>query len=113
VTRPSGQRVNDIFEACGEVADVVALRGVPQIPHAVLTRALERLLELIGEAANSMTEEERAAYPDVPWRDITRLRIVLAHHYQRVDPQQVWAIAFGEIPRLAGSLGAPTRRDNP
>jgi hypothetical protein len=25
-------------------------------------------------------------YPDIAWRDIIGLRIVLAHHYHRVDP---------------------------
>jgi uncharacterized protein with HEPN domain len=32
------------------------------------------------------------------------LRIVLAHHYHRVDPGQVWAIATSEVPRLAEGI---------
>jgi uncharacterized protein with HEPN domain len=32
------------------------------------------------------------------------LRTVLAHHYHRVDPNQVWAIAAVELPRLVGLL---------
>lgn len=71
--------------------------------------AVERLLEIIGESANSLSEEFRADYPDVPWRDVIGLRIVLAHHYHRVDPNQVWVIASGEVPHLAGSL----RRSQP
>lgn len=44
----------------------------------------------------------------MPWRDITRSRIVLAHHYHRVDPELVWAMATGEVPALAEALrGAP------
>ena len=43
----------------------------------------ERLLEIIGEAANQLSDETREAYLSVQWRDITRLRIVLAHHYHR------------------------------
>jgi uncharacterized protein with HEPN domain len=34
------------------------------------------------------------------------LRILLTHHYQRVDPEQVWQIVEGEIPRLAAALRA-------
>gem|GEM_PF-4996945 len=37
--------------------------------------------------------EATERHPSVPWRDITRLRIVLAHHYHRVDPDQVRVIA--------------------
>jgi uncharacterized protein with HEPN domain len=66
--------------------------------------AVERLLEIIGESANSLSDEFRASYPDVPWRDIIGLRIVLAHHYHCVDPNQVWAIAAEEVPRLAEHL---------
>jgi uncharacterized protein with HEPN domain len=40
----------------------------------------------------------------VNWRDITRLRIVLAHHYQRVDPEQVWNIAVVEVPALLAAI---------
>jgi uncharacterized protein with HEPN domain len=40
----------------------------------------------------------------VPWRDIIGLRVVLAHHYHRVDPNQVWVIAVDEVPRLAQQL---------
>ena len=33
------------------------------------------------------------------------LRVVLAHHYHRVDPNQVWVIAEIEVARLAAQLG--------
>jgi uncharacterized protein with HEPN domain len=66
--------------------------------------ATERLLEIIGESANTLTDEFRAHHPEVPWRDIIGLRIVLAHHYHRVDPNQVWIIATREVPRLAAQL---------
>jgi uncharacterized protein with HEPN domain len=57
-----------------------------------------------GESANSLSDEFRARYPDVPWRDIIGLRVVLAHHYHRVDPNQVWVIAVNEVSRLAEQL---------
>jgi uncharacterized protein with HEPN domain len=62
--------------------------------------AVERLLEIIGESARAMTDDARAQYPDIPWSDIIGLRTVLAHHYHRVDPDQVWAIATDDIPAL-------------
>jgi uncharacterized protein with HEPN domain len=40
-------------------------------------------------------------------RDVIGLRVVLAHHYHRVDPNQVWVIASVEVPRLAEYLRSP------
>jgi uncharacterized protein with HEPN domain len=69
-----------------------------------LRLAVERLLEIVGEAARALSDEGRARYPEVPWPDVTGLRTVLAHHYHRVDPSQVWALATTEVPRLVQHL---------
>ncbi len=106
MTRRDDQRITDILDACGELADLATMRDQGDVPHWVLDRAAERLLELVDEASGTLSEATRAGYADVPWRDITRLRILLAHHYQRVDPDQVWAIVDGEIPRLVTALRA-------
>jgi uncharacterized protein with HEPN domain len=73
----------------------------------VLQLAVERLLEIIGEAARALTDETRGQYAGINWRDITRLRILLAHHYHRVDPDQVWSIAVDDVPMLAQALTDP------
>jgi len=66
--------------------------------------AVERLLEIIGEAARALSDECRARFAEVPWSDVVGLRTVLAHHYRRVDPNQVWTIAAVEVPRLVAQL---------
>ena len=63
-----------------------------------------RSLEVIGEAASQVSAEFRGVHSEIPWRDIIGLRVVLAHHYHRVDPGQVWAIAATEVPRLVQDL---------
>jgi len=40
----------------------------------------------------------------VPWRDVSALRILLAHHYHRVDLDQVWQIASESVPELNSAL---------
>ena len=106
MTRRDDQRIADILEACEELADLATMRNQGEIPRWVLNRAAERLLELVGEASTALSEGTRAGYPEVPWRDITRLRVLLAHHYHRVDPDQVWVVVDGEIPRLVTALRA-------
>jgi uncharacterized protein with HEPN domain len=106
MTRRDDQRIADILDACRDLDDLGRLREEGSTPGWVLNRAAERLLEVIGEASGALSQQVRGRHPAVPWRDITRLRILLTHHYQRVDPEQVWQIVEGEIPRLAAALRA-------
>ena len=43
-------------------------------------------------------------HPNVAWSAVRRLRIVLAHHYHRVDTEQVWTIATSDILRMVADL---------
>jgi uncharacterized protein with HEPN domain len=47
---------------------------------------LYRLL-VIGEAVKTLPAELLDREPEVPWREVARLRDLLTHHYYRVDPQ--------------------------
>ena len=47
---------------------------------------LYRLL-VIGEAVKALPPDLLDREPKVPWREVARLRDLLAHHYYRVDPQ--------------------------
>jgi len=78
------------------------------VPHRLDSPTAERLLEIIGEAANALSDDTKARHPELPWADVTRLRIVLAHHYHRVDAQQVWVIARDDVPALVQTLEADT-----
>jgi uncharacterized protein with HEPN domain len=82
------------------VAEIVARGKIEFLADTILQRAMERLLEIIGEAANALSDESRVAFPGVPWRDIMDLRILLAHHYFRIDEEQVWIIASASVPEL-------------
>jgi uncharacterized protein with HEPN domain len=105
VSRRDDDRLDDIREQCVRIERLVT-RGRSVFDQDELVRlAMERVLEIVGEAANALGAETRARYPDADWRRITRLRILLAHHYHRVDPDQVWTIAVEEIPRLSEQLG--------
>jgi len=86
---------------CAELAEVVGQRERGGVPEMVLLRAAERLLEILGEAATQVSPDTRALYPQVDWRGLGRLRIVLAHQYHRTDPHLVWQYAGEDVPFLA------------
>lgn len=68
--------------------------------------ALERAIEIVGEAAKNVSEEARSTYPSIPWKDITRTRDLFAHAYFKIDPEILWAIATKNLPELIEELEA-------
>lgn len=93
-----------MVDAADEIASFIEVGREAWEKDRLRQLAVERLLEIIGEAANSMSEEFRSQHPDIPWRDIIGLRVLLAHHYHRIDPGQVWVIAAAEVPRLVQDI---------
>lgn len=57
-------------------------------------------LEIIGEAANRVSEDVRARHPEVPWRAIIDLRNLLAHGYDYVLLDRVWQVVVADLPPL-------------
>ena len=57
-------------------------------------------LQIVGEAARSMSTETRKKHSEINWRDIIDFRNLLVHEYFRVDLQIVWQIVEQEIPTL-------------
>ena len=58
-----------------------------------LRSAVERQIEIIGEAARRISKEFRDQYPNLPWRRIIAQRNVLAHEYGEIRHEWIWRIA--------------------
>lgn len=65
----------------------------------VLSLALVRLLEIVGEAANRVSNDLQAQYPQIAWRQIVSLRNRLIHGYDAVDMDILWQILQQDILR--------------
>jgi uncharacterized protein with HEPN domain len=72
--------------------------------NRVLSLALVRLLEIVGEAATRVSEELRARNPQIAWRQIISLRNRLIHGYDAVDLDILWQILHEDIPHLVSDL---------
>ncbi len=70
----------------------------------VLTLALCRLVEIIGEAAHRVSESCRGRYTDIPWRQIVGLRNRLIHGYDSIDLDVLWEVLTGDLPPLVHAL---------
>ncbi|HDL85287.1 MAG TPA: DUF86 domain-containing protein, partial [Candidatus Acetothermia bacterium] len=60
--------------------------------------ALAKLFEIIGENANTLSDELKAAYSDVPWRDAIDMRNILVHQYEGASPAIMWDKAEHVVP---------------
>lgn len=65
-----------------------------------LQAAIERYIEIIGEAAGKLSQQTRDLAPDVPWAQIIGARNVIIHGYAEVEPDRIWDIVKNHIPAL-------------
>ena len=62
--------------------------------------AVVRKLEIILEATKNIPDEIRQRYPDLPWKEMAKIRDKLIHGYFVVDHQIVWNVVKKEFPLL-------------
>jgi len=70
----------------------------------VLGLALIRLLEVVGEAANRVSAQTRAAHPAVHWREWIDTRNRVIHGYDTVEVRIVFRIIRNNLPPLVAEL---------
>lgn len=70
----------------------------------VLSLALVRPMEIVGEAAARVTPETRSQLTEIPWTGIIGLRNRLIHGYDAVDLDILWTILSRELPALVVEL---------
>ncbi len=65
-----------------------------------LQLAIERLVEIIGEAARQVSPDFQREQVAIPWRAIIAQRHILAHDYGEVKHDRLWRVATQRIPEL-------------
>ena len=96
-------RVREWLLQMVESAQLIAeyLEGLSSDTFAADNRTVgvvAKRLEWIGELAKRIPESFRAAHPDLPWGDIVRVRDFFAHHYLKIDRQELWITATRDVP---------------
>jgi len=72
--------------------------------NKVLRYAAERLLLIIGEAANHLSPQFRKKHPEFPWAVFIQFRNILAHEYGESLLTRVWLAATESVPELLKAL---------
>jgi len=95
----------DMLDAALAIQDFI--RG--KAPHDYLTDrmlrgAVERHIEIIGEAARRVSDGLKEAHPEIPWRSIIGQRNILAHEYGEVRHETIWNVTTNRIPELIAAI---------
>ena len=85
--------VLDIIEGIDNIMDFVSGMDFDDYSKDLKTKAaVERNLEIIGEAANRLNHQIWMDHPEIPWRRIVSLRNRLIHRYFETDDSIIWEV---------------------
>jgi uncharacterized protein with HEPN domain len=95
----------DMLAACHAIQRFLSGRSFEQyLADEVLQSAVERKIQIIGEAATKISGAVLQEHPEVPWKLISGQRHVLAHDYGRIEHDRIWNVASVHLAVLAGQL---------
>jgi uncharacterized protein with HEPN domain len=70
----------------------------------MLSLAMVRLIEIVGEAASRISDQIKQSNPQIPWTQIAGTRNRLIHGYFNVDLDIIWSIVQDDLPSLIEHL---------
>ena len=104
--RDPGSGIRDMVSHAREVIDLLSARKREDLDRdRVLQLAVVRLVEIIGEAARRVPDDERRLHPEVPRRAIVGMGDHLIHGYHAVDLDILWTVVREDLPKLVTDLG--------
>ena len=103
--------LTDMQEAAKKVVAIVGNRTrADWQSDFVLVDATIRNLQVIGEAARSVSDGTRALAPEIEWKRLVGLRNILVHQYFGLDEDIVWDLATNRCLELDEQLVALLER---
>ncbi len=99
------ERMQHMFEAVNDILEFAAGKSFDDFKsNKMMKHAIFRDLAVVGEAANLLTKEYRAAHSDIAWNEIIGMRHVLVHGYYEADETIVWQTIIDDLPKLRAEL---------
>lgn len=91
----------DMLDLAKTVRDFMAgVKFHQYVSDKKLQLAVERAIEIIGEAAKHVSKEFQDEHPEISWSKIIGQRNVLAHEYGEIKQERMWIVASVRIPEL-------------
>ena len=98
-------RLWDMLDAARAIKEFTHEKRFGQfMTDRMLRSAVERNLEIIGEAAKHVSQAFRDSIPDIPWRAIIALRNVISHEYGEIKYERLWSLCTEQLAVLIRHL---------
>lgn len=95
------QRLAHILESIEELESYTSGSTLDTfLQNSMMRFASVKQIEIIGEAANYISDETKEKFSEIQWRQITGLRHILVHEYFGIDSRLIWQIIVDDIPAL-------------
>lgn len=95
----------DMLDAASSILRFIDSKSFDHyLQDRMLQLAVERALEIIGEAAHNVSLEFRLEHPEIPWKGIIGQRNVLAHEYGAIKQDLIWEVVTANLPDLVARL---------
>lgn len=95
----------DMLQAARRIQEFTAgISYEGYVDSALIQSAVERQLEIIGEAARRISDRFQQEHPEIPWSDIIGQRNVIAHQYDQIKQERIWSVVTDNIPILTARL---------
>lgn len=105
MSRSADDRIADILQAIDRCQRYVEALGSENTDYVDMAEdAIERNLQMIGEAAKHLPSEITAAHPEIAWPQIRGFRNILVHQYFGIDVDIVREVVERYLPPLAEAL---------
>ena len=96
--------------AIKRTASLVSKEQLTDVPeNMVFFDAICLNLLVIGEKLKSLDNKTNgkylSQYPDIPWKEIMRMRDIIAHHYTDIKNEIIYKTVINDIPELRKTLG--------
>lgn len=105
-------RIRHMLDAANKARSFVAGRKREDLDDdEQLSLSLQRLVEILGEAAKKVSAEGRAQAPRIPWPKIAGMRDRLIHAYFDVNLDILWDTIVDDLPPLVAALEAALAQD--
>jgi uncharacterized protein with HEPN domain len=96
----------DMLLACRSIRDFTSGQTEQSFSRDRLRiRAVEREIEILGEAARNVDEKTRQQFPSLDFRAIVGMRNIVSHDYRRVRVDVLWEASQEHVPKVIALLG--------
>lgn len=97
--------LKDMLEHARECIEMLEGKSRAELAaNRMLQLALTRLIEIVGEAANRVSDETQQRHANLPWPKIIGMRNRLIHGYDVIDLDLLWETVATDLPTLVVQL---------